>query len=342
MSRMFDVMTLQKQLVAAACPSGGEARQIAGVLAQLARPYVDEITTDPMGNLICHKKGAGKRVMLAAHMDAIGLMVTAVDPDGYVWFTNVGGHAPSRLLGARVHFENGVHGVVRLREEDKTLPAGMNRLGMPRLYVDIGATCGEEAARLVRLGDVALFDGAPMEIGGGNIMGPYGDDLIGCVTLLLAMEQTQSSPNDIYYVFTVQEEVGCRGSKTAAFAIAPQLGIAVDVCGTGDTPLGDQVRMEVKLGKGPTIKIKDASVICTPAVNALLAETAAAAGIPVQMEILTGGGTDTSSMQMSGGGAQVSCVSIPTRHIHSPAEVFNRDDVVQAGRLLAALLAKKL
>lgn len=339
---MFDVLELQTQLVAAACPSGGEYRNIEGVLAELARPFVDEITRDAMGNLICHKKGPGKRVMLAAHMDAIGLMVTSVDQDGYVWFTNVGGHAPARLLGARVHFENGVHGVVRLREEAREQARGLNRLGLHRLYLDIGATSGEAAAKMVQLGDVALFDGAPREIGGGNIMGPYADDLIGCVTLLLAMEQTKESPNDVYYVFTVQEEVGCRGSKTAAFSIAPALGVAVDVCGTGDTPMGDLMPMEVKLGAGPTIKIKDASVISSHRANALLEQAAATAGVPFQREILTGGGTDTSSIQMAGGGALASCVSIPTRHIHSPAEVFHRQDVEQAGRLLSALLAQTL
>ena len=178
-------------------------------------------------------------------------------------------------------------------------------------------------------------------MGGGNIMGPYADDLIGCVVLLLAMEQSQNTPNDVYYVFSVQEEVGCRGSKTAAFAIAPDLGIAVDVTGTGDVPTG-KVPMDVKLGAGPTIKIKDGSVICSHEANALLEQAAEKAGILCQREILLAGGTDTSSIQMAGNGAIATCVSVPTRHIHSPAETFHRGDVEQAGKLLSTLLAEAL
>ena len=338
---MFDVLKLQKQLVAAACPSGSEYKAISPLLADLAKPFVDEVYTDAMGNLICHKKGNGKKVMLCAHMDAIGLMVTSVGDDGAVWFTNVGGLRPVQMIGARVRFENGLQGIVRLREEGKNLGLRTGALSLSQLYVDIGALSGEQARSMVKVGDVAIFAGEPREVGGGNIMGPYADDLIGCVVLLLAMEQSQNTPNDVYYVFSVQEEVGCRGSKTAAFAIAPDLGIAVDVTGTGDVPTG-KVPMDVKLGAGPTIKIKDGSVICSHEANALLEQAAEKAGILCQREILLAGGTDTSSIQMAGNGAIATCVSVPTRHIHSPAETFNRGDVEQAGKLLSALLAEAL
>ena len=338
---MFDVLELQKQLVAAACPSGSEYKKISPLLAELAKPYVDEVYTDAMGNLICHKKGCGKKIMLCAHMDAIGLMVTSVGDDGAVWFTNIGGLRPVQMLGARVRFENGAHGVVRIREEGKNYGLRPGQLTLSQLYVDMGATDAQQVKAMVQVGDVALFDGQPQEVGGGNIMGPYADDLIGCVVLLLAMEQSKDTPNDVYYVFSVQAEVGCRGSKTAAFAIAPDLGVAVDVTGTGDVPTG-KVPMEVKLGAGPTIKIKDGSVVCSHQANALLEQAAAKAGITCQREILLAGGTDTSSIQMAGVGALATCVSVPTRHIHSPGETFNRRDVEQAGALLAALLAKAL
>ncbi len=338
---MFDVLQLQKQLVAAACPSGSEYKKISPLLAELAGPFVDEVYTDAMGNLICHKQGSGKKVMLCAHMDAIGLMVTSVSDDGAVWFTNIGGLRPVQMLGARVRFENGARGIVRLREEGKNLGLRTGALTLSQLYVDLGVTDGAQAKALVQVGDVAVFDGEPREVGGGNVMGPYADDLIGCVVLLLAMEQSQNTPNDVYYVFSVQEEVGCRGSKTAAFAIAPDLGVAVDVTGTGDVPTG-KVPMDVKLGAGPTVKIKDNSVVCSHEANALLQQAAERAGISVQREILTAGGTDTSSIQMAGTGALATCVSVPTRHIHSPAETFSRGDVEQAGKLLSALLAEAL
>ena len=336
---MFDVLELQKKLVAAACPSGSEYKAIAPTLAELAGPFVDEVYTDAMGNVICHKKGSGKKIMLCAHMDAIGLMVTSVSDDGAVWFTNVGGLRPVQMLGARVRFENGASGIVRLREEGKNLGLRTGQLSLTQLYIDLGAVTGEQAKAMVQVGDVAVFDGEPCAVGGGNVMGPYADDLIGCVVLLLAMEQSKESPNDVYYVFSVQEEVGCRGSKTAAFAIAPDLGVAVDVTGTGDVPTG-KVPMEVKLGAGPTIKIKDGSVLSDHGLNALLWKVAEQAGISCQREVLLAGGTDTSSIQMAGSGAAATCVSIPTRHIHSPAETFNCGDVEQAGKLLAALLAE--
>ena len=338
---MFDVLKLQKQLVAAACPSGSEYKTIAPLLAELAKPFVDEVYTDAMGNVICHKKGEGKKVMLCAHMDAIGLIVTSVGDDGAVWFTNVGGLRPVQMLGARVRFENGARGIVRLREEGKNFGLRPGQLSLTQLYVDLGVTDASQAKAMVQVGDVALFDGEPREVGGGNVMGPYADDLIGCVVLLLAMEQSQNTPNDVYYVFSVQEELGCRGSKTAAFAVEPYLGVAVDVTGTGDVPTG-KVPMEVKLGAGPTIKIKDGSVMCSHQANALLEQAAAKAGVVCQKEILLAGGTDTCSMQMAKSGALATCVSVPTRHIHSPAETFNRWDVEQAGAVLAALLAEAL
>ena len=136
---MFDVLKLQKQLVAAACPSGSEYKAISPLLADLAKPFVDEVYTDAMGNLICHKKGNGKKVMLCAHMDAIGLMVTSVSDDGAVWFTNVGGLRPVQMIGARVRFENGLQGIVRLREEGKNLGLRTGALSLSQLYVDIGA-----------------------------------------------------------------------------------------------------------------------------------------------------------------------------------------------------------
>ena len=205
---MFDVLKLQKQLVAAACPSGSEYKAISPLLADLAKPFVDEVYTDAMGNLICHKKGSGKKIMLCAHMDAIGLMVTSVSEDGAVWFTNVGGLRPVQMIGARVRFENGLQGIVRLREEGKNAGLRTGQLMLSQLYVDIGALSGEQARSMVKVGDVAVFAGEPREVGGGNVMGPYADDLIGCVVLLLAMEQSVNTPTDVYYVFSAQEEVG--------------------------------------------------------------------------------------------------------------------------------------
>lgn len=338
---MFEVFELQKQLVAAAAPSGYEHR-VAELLRKLAKPFVDEITVDPMCSVICHKKGSGPRVMLAAHLDAIGFIVTHVDENGYAWFDRIGGHNPGQLVNCRVRFLNGAQGVIRPRDAAKTLAQPSGAIAFSDLYIDLGAKDRAEAEKVVKLGDLAIFEGEPRLVGGGNVMGPYADDLIGCVTLLLAMERMEKNDNDLYFVFTSQEEVGCRGSVTAAAGICPDYGFAVDVCGTGDKPEDEKTPMDVAVGAGPTIKIKDMSVISSPELNEKLRAVAKKNQIPYQDEILRGGGTDTCSIQKSGAGVHATCVSIPTRHIHSPAELFSISDVENAAKLLAAFVSQKL
>lgn len=335
---MFDVLELHRKLAAVARPSGSEQTGVAQVLQALAAPFVDEITTDAMGNLICHKKGPGERIMLAAHMDAIGFIVTGLDENGFADFDGIGGHSPAELVNCRVVFPNGTHGIIRARETSQALSRPWNQIRYADLYLDIGASSLEEAQTLIRIGDMAAFEGLPELAAGSRIVGPYADDLIGCVVLLLTMEQAKAGNYDVYYVFSTQEEVGCRGALSAAQAIRPALGIACDVCGVDDTPASPRKVPTRTLGNGPTIKIKDHSVICSPALNARLRQTARDCQIPWQEEILTGGGTDTSAMQKALENVAATCVSIPTRHIHSPAETYDKTDAELAGRLLAAFL----
>ena len=335
---MFDVLQLHQTLVKEARPSGSEQTGIAKVLKEMAAPYVDEIITDAMGNLICHKKGKGKKVMLCAHMDAIGFMVTGADKWGGVSIAPIGGFDPASLINTWIVFPNGTRGIIKARESARTLSGGWTSVKFTDLYVDIGVSSEKEAMKKVVVGDLAVFEGLPQAVAGHRIMGPYADDLIGCVVLLLAMEQMQDSRYDVYFVFSTQEEVGCRGAKTASLAIRPDIAIATDVCGSDDTPAQDNKNRVIFLGKGPTVKIKDASVICSPALNAQLKKVAKKAELTVQDEILLGGGTDTCSMQMSGPDVMATCVSIPTRHIHSAAEMYDWRDVEQAGALLAAFL----
>jgi len=334
---MFDVFELQKELVSLACPSGSEHLKIAPRLAELAAPFVDEVTTDVLGNVICHKKGGcGKKIMYAAHMDAIGFMATFIDDKGFVWFETVGGFYPIELVNARVRFMNGAHGIIKLRELPKQMAKTLSAVPKTQLFIDIGAKNKTEAEEIVAIGDVAVYAGESRKIAGNNIMTPYADDLIACVVLLLAMEQVGDCENDLYFVFTAQEEVGCRGARTAAFALEPDIGIACDVTDTGDTPMSEKVKMAVDLGKGPTIKIKDGSVICSPQLNEKLREIAKTSDIPWQNEILIAGGTDTGVIQAARGGVAATCVSIPTRNIHSSCEIINIGDVQLAAKLLAA------
>lgn len=337
---MFEPFELQKKLVAAAMPSGYE-RPCGEVIAELVRPFVDEVWYTPTGSLVCHKKGEGKRLMFAAHMDVIGFMATFVSDGGFISFTTIGGHSAAALIHATVRFANGTRGIIKLRRQLDKVAAPASAITAKDLYIDIGATSKEEAEKMVKVGDLAMFDTVPTLIGGGCMMTPYADDLASCATLIMAMEQVKSSPNDLYFVFTVQEELGLKGAITATANIEPYMGIAIDLCYSGDE-YSAAMEMPVRTGHGPTIKIKDASVVCSPEAIAFMRQAATQAGIEYQDEIIIAGGTDTSAMMHTGKGALAGCMSLSGRNIHSPCEIVSLDDMKNGARLLAACAQKQL
>ena len=335
---MLNILELQKQLVEVALPSGFEKPQ-GKLLAELAKPYVDEVFSDALGNVYCHKKGPGKRMMFPAHMDVIGMMITFVDDKGFLRFEPIGGHGPAGLIGIAVRLESGVRGTIRADAAADVYKHGFGDVDVHDLYIDIGAESKAEAEEMAPIGSVCMFD-APTTMGEGNTMlSPYTDDLCGCIALLIAMEELKDTQveNDLWFVFTVQEEVGLRGAKPAAWDVQPHMGIAVDVTRTGDTSGEiDGQRMQVVLGKGPTVKIKDSSVQCNPQVIEHLRKAAKENKIPYQDEILLAGGTDTAAVQKTRAGILSGCVSIPCRNIHAPAEIVDLKDVENVGKLLAA------
>ena len=340
---MLNILETQQKLIKCALPSGFEKPQ-AELIAEIAAPFADEIYTDTLGNLVAVKKGVGngKKLMLAGHMDVIGFLIVHIDKNGFVRFTNIGGHTPAFLAGTVVRFENGVRGCIMASDKVEN-SATISSVDMLDLYIDIGAKDYDEAKSLVEVGDVCVFDAEAVSIAGGNIMTPYADDLMACIVLLLAMEELSDKevPNDLYFVFSTQEERGLLGAKVAAQHIRPDMGIAVDLTRTGDTP-AETVYMAVELGKGPTIKIKDSSHICNPQVVSLLRKAAEANGIPYQDELLLAGGTDAAAIQKSPGGVPVGVISIPGRNIHSHGEIVNLGDVELAAKLLAAACMEKI
>jgi endoglucanase len=266
--------------------------------------------------------------MLASHMDEIGIIVSYIDEKGFLRFGNIGGIPPLTILGQRVVFENGTVGVIWYEEDIDNI----KNTKLDKMYIDIGAGSQEEAEKLVKVGDLAVFVGDTVEQNG-KIISKALDDRIGCIVLIkLALSQPKTD-NEIYYVFTAQEEVGLRGAKTAAFGIVPDMALAVDVCDTGDTPSCKP--MAVRLGDGPAVKIKDHSVISHPKVKDLLIDLAEKNNIPYQMEVMLAGGTDAGSIHTTAGGIPSGGVSIPTRFIHDASEMVDLKDVENTVKLLA-------
>lgn len=317
------------------CPSvSGRENAVANKIKGYVEPLVDECYLDALGNLIALKKGNGenkKKIMLCAHMDEIGFLVTFIEESGYIRIAPVGGINFLAASFSEVVSENGTVGL--LVPEGRT-PA--NEISADKVYIDIGAKNRKEAERKVKIGDFFVVRPYAKRMYGSRVMGRPFDDRVGCAILIELAKKLVAPKHDIYYVFSVQEEVGCRGSKTAAYAVAPDLALAYDVTGTGDT-LGARP-MACKVGDGAAIKIKDSSVICDGETVAKLTEVAKANKIKHQHEILLYGGTDTSSMQMAKGGCRAAALSIPSRYIHSGVEVIDMDDAEACVELTAKFI----
>ena len=317
-------MELLKKLTQCNAPSGCE-KGITGIIKNEAEGYADEIYTDAMGNLIAHKKGNGKKLMFAAHCDEIGIVVTYIDENGFLRFADVGGLYTKYLAGRRVCFENGTEGVIGTEPNN-------DKNALSKMFIDVGAKNADEAKKLVNIGDMASFKG-DFNVINNRIISKALDDRCGCYVLLEAMKRVKTN-NDLYFVFTTQEEVGLRGARTAAYAIAPEMAIAVDVTDTGDTPKAEN--MAVKLGGGAAIKVMDYSVICSGEVRECLKQLAEKNNIKYQMEIMTDGGTDAGVIHFSGKGVKTGGISVPTRYIHSPSEMIDADDLNACIDLLTA------
>lgn len=323
--------SLIKKLVEAVGPSGYEGTVRDLIKLEIAG-LADELRVDALGNLIARKgkkEANGMRIMLAAHMDEIGLIVTHVDDNGFARFTSIGGLYPRTLFGGRVMFLDGTPGVIG----GERLENATQVHSLDKLFIDVGAASSADCP--VKIGDLAIFE-RPMIDMGNRLVAKAMDDRIAVAVLIEVMRALKQSPHELYFVFSAQEEVGTRGAATAAYGVDPDLGIAIDVTPTGDTPKG--LRMAVKLGGGPAVKVRDSGMLSDPRIVRWMADTAEAAKIPYQLEILEGGSTDARAIQLTRAGVPVGCVSIPCRYVHSPSEMVDFNDVQNSVKLLSALL----
>ena len=298
------------------------------------KPLADEIRVDALGSLIVRKRPNPtvkdtKKIMIAAHMDEIGVIVSHVDENGFVRFSPIGGVFRRYVLGGRVRFLNGTPGIIGFDRLDN-----INELPtLDKAYIDVGAA--DRKGCPVKIGDVAAFDRPYGELGN-RLVAKSMDNRVGVLVAVETLRALQSTPYDVYFVFTTQEEVGVRGAATSAFGVDPDIGIALDVTPAGDTPSAH--RKGITLGKGPCIKIQDVSMIADPRIVQWMIRAAEKKKIPYQREVLLIGGTDAQAIQLTRAGVPVGCLSVPVRYVHSPSEMVDYSDVQNTVKLLTAVL----
>ncbi len=306
----------------------------------ISRINADDIRVDNLGNLIVFKKGKTtpkNKIMIAAHMDEVGFMVTDVTSDGFLRFGAVGGIDPRVVMGRAVRFKNGTLGVVGTKavhqqsaDERKKAP------DFDDMLIDIGATSSNDAEKYVSRGDTACFDTDFFEFGDGFIKGKAIDDRAGCLIMIDMINSELEY--DMYFVFTVQEEVGTRGAKAAAFSVEPDIAIILETTTACDISGSAGNKRVCELGKGCVVSYMDRGTIYDKEMYNLAFDMAGKNNIPAQTKTLVAGGNDSGAIHISRGGVRTCALSVPCRYLHSPSCVIKKSDY-EAVRSLAFVMA---
>ena len=288
-----------------------------------------EYKIDPLGSIITFKKGKNrsvKRLMVDAHMDEVGLIITSVTSDGFLGFSAVGGIDTAVLMFRRVRIGN-VNGVITGKPIHLISAGERKKLPKPEsLYIDIGASSKEEALKLVRIGDRAVICGEYTEMGN-KIKAKAIDDRAGCAILISLL--TKESDYDFYATFSVEEEVGLRGAKAAAFTVAPDSAIVLESTTAADIAGVDTSKRVCVLGKGPAVSFMDRATVYDRAYF----DAALKSGIKCQPKAAVAGGNNSGAVHLSRGGVRTLAISVPCRYIHSPSCVADKEDIENAARL---------
>lgn len=310
----------------------GREKKVRALIRSEIENLVDELYTDNIGNLIALKKGLDhpqkKKIMLSAHMDEIGLQVKKIEGDGRIKACKVGWVWTSALYNDKVVFQNGTVGVVGC---DGDIEQAKNDVG--KLYIDIGCTSKAETEQYIKVGDYCGFIGPFYELTNDRICAKSFDDRVGCYLLIEAIKRNKGQgPNDVYYVFSVQEEVGCRGSVTASAQIKPDIGISIDV--TPDHFYPSDLSGCNAVGDGVGVKLGDPSAMLDEYLVEEMLSCCEEEGIKYQRDVMDRGGTDASSMNLSGAGVRVAGISIVDRYPHSQSSIISKQDVAAAIELI--------
>jgi len=325
----------------------GREDEVRDLMVKLLKSYADEVSIDKMENVVAIKKGrkTGLKVMLAAHMDEVGLMVKNITKEGFVQFTKMGGIDDRILLAQRVNILTGkasLPGIIGAKpphiqkeEERKKVVA------FDEMFVDCGAESREDAKKMgVKVGDPIAFETSYIKVGKDAVMGRAFDDRAGCAVMIETLKQLNETDCTVYAVGTVQEELGLRGAVTAAFGVDPDVGIALDVTFAGDVPGFREFDTTVKMGKGPALSVSDSGLITHPKVLRWLIETATENKIDYQMETGLMGTTDAARMALTRSGVPSGTISVPARYIHSPVGMVSLKDLEDCARLATLAIEK--
>ena len=318
----------------------GHENRVRKMVLKEIKPFVDKITIDNMGNVIALKKGKErKRVMIGAHMDEIGFIVTHIDEKGFVYFHTLGGFDPKTLTAQRViiHGKKDIIGV--MGSKPIHLMSASDRKKTPTIkdyFIDTGLS-KKSLEKIVEVGSPITRERKMIEMGD-CLNCKSLDNRVSVFILIEVLKKIKSlPPYDIYAVFTVQEEIGIRGANVSSMQINPDFGFGLDTTIAWDTPGSTKQEQVSALGEGACIKVMDSSTVCDYRMVSYMKEVARKNKIKTQLEILPAGGTDTSGIQrMNPGGAIAGAVSIPTRHIHQVIEMVNKNDVKASIELLKA------
>lgn len=334
------MIDLIKELTESYGPSGRE-EEVQKVVLKHLEGHIDGHRFDPLGNLLVWKKGkSDKKVLLDAHIDEIGLVVTNIDDKGFLRIEPVGGVSPYTYVGHRVRFPKATGVVYYEGETPEEQKKNLSNLTFDHLFVDIGACDLKEAESIVPIGTFGVYDSYFYE-NGEYLVSKSMDDRIGCAVLVEVFKNLKDPRHTVIGSFSVQEEIGLVGASVAAYDFSPLLCVAVDVTDSADYPKGLK-RHAMALGKGPAIKIKDRASISHRKVVELLEQAAQKAGVPYQKEVLTFGGTNAAVLQRTKEGIPSATLSIPTRYVHSPSETVSLNDVESAVKLLVSFIDLEL
>ncbi len=338
----MDTVELLKHLSEAPGVSGDEGA-VRAILKEAVKPYADELRVDALGNLIAVRRATvdqPMRVMVEAHMDEIGFMIIRIEKEGRLRFRKVGGIdnriLPSKVVRIGRDAIPGVIGVKPIHLLDDT--EGKKVLGEDDLFIDIGTSSQEEAERLVKRGDRAVFDTSFADLGP-RVKGKAFDDRAGCAVLATAFA-AGPYPVELHAVFAVQEEIGLRGARVAAYDVNPDIAIALEGTVADDLPKEKDESPTTELGKGPALTVMDRSVIVDPRLLRFLMETAEAERIPYQVKQPGVGGTDAGRIHLAREGIPSAVAAVPCRYIHSAASVLDKRDLDWTVRLVTAALRR--